>query len=50
MPRQTEPNANNAFQIEPRFSDPDDLGNAAGSLMPNYLPDIVPITAEDFQD
>ena len=37
-----------AFQIEPCFSEPEELENAAGPLMPNSLPHIVPITGTDF--
>ena len=39
-----------AFQIEPCFSEPEELVAAAKPLMPELLPDIVPITAEDFQN
>ena len=38
-----------AFQIEPCFSEPEELENAAGPLMPEHLPHIMPITAKDFQ-
>ena len=39
-----------AFQIEPCFSEPEELAAAATPLMPERLPDIVPITAQDFQE
>ena len=38
-----------AFKIEPYFSGPEELAAVAGSLMPEHLPDIVPITGRDFQ-
>ena len=38
-----------AFQIEPCFSDPEELEAVAGPLTPERLPHIVPIAAEDFQ-
>ena len=39
-----------AFQIEPCFSEPEELEAAAGPLMPERLPHIIPITPEDFQN
>ena len=39
-----------AFQIEPCFSGPEELEAAAGSLMPERLPDIIPITTKDFRN
>ena len=38
-----------AFQIEPCLSEPEELEAAAEPLMPERLPNIVPITAEDFR-
>lgn len=38
------------FQIDPCFSEPEELEAAARPLMPKRLPDIVPITANDFQN
>ena len=38
-----------AFQVEPCFSDPEELEAVAGPLTPERLPHIVPIAAEDFQ-
>ena len=39
-----------AFQIEPCFSEPEELEALTGPFMPERLPYIVPITAEDFQE
>ena len=38
-----------ALQIEPCFSEPEELEAVAGPLMPTPLPTIVPITPSDFQ-
>ena len=38
-----------AFQIEPCFSEPEELAAAAKPFMPERLHDIVPISAEEFQ-
>ena len=38
-----------AFQIEPYFSEPEDLEVLAEPLMPEHLPIILPIEATDFQ-
>lgn len=37
-----------AFQIEPCFSEPEELEKVAEPLMPDSLPHIVPITGTDF--
>ena len=39
-----------AFQIEPCFSEPEELEAVAGPLMPADLPAIMPITASDFPE
>ena len=39
-----------AFQIEPCFSEPEELEAVAKPIMPADLPAIVPITASDFQE
>ena len=39
-----------ALQIEPYFSEPEDLEAVAQPLMPNRLPAILPIKATDFQN
>ena len=39
-----------AFQIEPCFSEPEELEAAAKPLMPADLPAIMPITASDFPE
>ena len=38
-----------AFQIEPCFSEPEEMEAVATPLMPEHLPHIMPITAKDFQ-
>ena len=39
-----------AFHIQPCFSEPEDLQAAAVPLMTERLPDIVPITEDDFKN
>ena len=39
-----------AFQVEPYFSEPEELEAKAEPLLPKLLPTINPITAEDFPE